>query len=216
MRSTPRAMRCRCWRPAARRSRTCRSPRMRRAGTIPAGRAACAWDRTCWPFRRAASAHPESHGRQGPDGRLRGDAGGDARSPRPRRRASCAPALEVSALQAVSRDFAFVLDDGVPAEKVLRAAAKGADKALIADVAVFDVYQGDRPRRRQEVGRHRRHPAADARHADRRRDRRGLGQRWSPRSPNHRRRPARLSPPARASGFVKDGWKDRLPNCICS
>ena len=49
--------------------------------------------------------------------------------------------MEVSALQAVSRDFAFVLDDGVAADKVVRAAA-GADKALIADVAVFDVYQG--------------------------------------------------------------------------
>jgi len=63
--------------------------------------------------------------------------------PQPKTRASgkLKPALEVSALQAVSRDFAFVLDDAVPADKVVRAAA-GADKALIADVAVFDIYQG--------------------------------------------------------------------------
>ncbi len=63
--------------------------------------------------------------------------------PQPKARASgkLRPALEVSALQSVSRDFAFVLADDVPADKVARAAA-GADKALIADVAVFDVYQG--------------------------------------------------------------------------
>jgi len=63
--------------------------------------------------------------------------------PQPKAKASgkLRAALEVSALQAVSRDFAFVLDDTVPAEKVVRAAAV-ADKALVADVAVFDVYQG--------------------------------------------------------------------------
>ncbi|MGD1876463.1 MAG: phenylalanine--tRNA ligase subunit beta [Kiloniellaceae bacterium] len=49
--------------------------------------------------------------------------------------------LELSPFQPVSRDFAFLVDDDVPAEKVMRA-ARGADKALIADVALFDVYQG--------------------------------------------------------------------------
>ncbi len=49
--------------------------------------------------------------------------------------------LELSAFQPVSRDFAFLVDEDVPAEKLLRA-ARGADKALIADVALFDVYQG--------------------------------------------------------------------------
>jgi phenylalanyl-tRNA synthetase beta chain len=49
--------------------------------------------------------------------------------------------LELSPFQPVSRDFAFLVDEAVPAEKVLRA-ARGADKALIAEVAVFDVYQG--------------------------------------------------------------------------
>ncbi len=52
------------------------------------------------------------------------------------------PKLDLSAFQPVGRDFAFVLDSDVPAEQVVRA-ARGADKALITDVQVFDVYQGD-------------------------------------------------------------------------
>ena len=49
--------------------------------------------------------------------------------------------LELSPFQPVSRDFAFLVDEDVPAEKLVRA-ARGADKALIAEVALFDVYQG--------------------------------------------------------------------------
>lgn len=49
--------------------------------------------------------------------------------------------LELSPFQPVSRDFAFLVDEDVPAEKVIRA-ARGADKALIAEVALFDVYRG--------------------------------------------------------------------------
>ena len=41
----------------------------------------------------------------------------------------------------MARDFAFVLDAKVPAERVVRAAA-AADKALVAEVSVFDVYAG--------------------------------------------------------------------------
>lgn len=51
------------------------------------------------------------------------------------------PPLKASPFQPVERDFAFILDSSVPAEAVLRA-AKGADKALIRDVSVFDVYEG--------------------------------------------------------------------------
>ena len=51
------------------------------------------------------------------------------------------PALDASALQVVERDFAFVVDRAVTAEAIVKA-ARGADRALIADVAVFDVYQG--------------------------------------------------------------------------
>src|SRR3546814_1800386 len=49
--------------------------------------------------------------------------------------------LELAPFQPVSRDFAFLVDEDVPAEKVVRA-ARGADKALIAEVALFDVYRG--------------------------------------------------------------------------
>jgi len=41
----------------------------------------------------------------------------------------------------VRRDFAFVLDESVPAGDVVKAAA-GADKTLITDVSVFDVFAG--------------------------------------------------------------------------
>jgi phenylalanyl-tRNA synthetase beta chain len=51
------------------------------------------------------------------------------------------PALELAPLHTVLRDFAFVVDEDVPAEKVLRA-ARGADKALITSVELFDVYAG--------------------------------------------------------------------------
>ncbi len=49
--------------------------------------------------------------------------------------------LKASDFQAVDRDFAFVVDRAVAAEDILRA-ARGADKALITDAAVFDVYEG--------------------------------------------------------------------------
>jgi phenylalanyl-tRNA synthetase beta chain len=50
------------------------------------------------------------------------------------------PPLVVSDLMPVKRDFAFVVDDTVEAEKLVKA-AKGADKALISDVTVFDLYK---------------------------------------------------------------------------
>jgi phenylalanyl-tRNA synthetase beta chain len=51
------------------------------------------------------------------------------------------PRLEAADLLPVRRDFAFVLDRDVPAGDVVRAAA-GADKALIREVSVFDVFEG--------------------------------------------------------------------------
>lgn len=53
------------------------------------------------------------------------------------------PLLKASALQPLDRDFAFTLDSGVAADTVVRA-ARNADKALITDVAVFDLYEGDK------------------------------------------------------------------------
>lgn len=51
------------------------------------------------------------------------------------------PLVKLSAFQPLERDFAFVMDASVSADAVLRA-AKAADKALITDVAVFDLYEG--------------------------------------------------------------------------
>jgi phenylalanyl-tRNA synthetase beta chain len=50
-------------------------------------------------------------------------------------------ALGASELMPLSRDFAFVVDEKVDAEKILKA-VKGADKALITDVSIFDVFRG--------------------------------------------------------------------------
>nr|WP_314255934.1 phenylalanine--tRNA ligase subunit beta [uncultured Devosia sp.] len=62
--------------------------------------------------------------------------------PEPRKKPTRAkPALDLSALMPLSRDFAFVVDKAVTAGAVLKA-ARGADKALIKDVTVFDVFEG--------------------------------------------------------------------------
>src|SRR5207253_5972817 len=51
------------------------------------------------------------------------------------------PVLELSPFQPVSRDFAFIVDRGVKAGDIVRA-AQGADRKLVTDVTVFDVYEG--------------------------------------------------------------------------
>lgn len=50
--------------------------------------------------------------------------------------------LVVSDYPAVQRDFAFVVDETVEAGAVIKA-ARNADKNLITDVSVFDVYKGE-------------------------------------------------------------------------
>jgi len=62
--------------------------------------------------------------------------------PKARKSGRARPALRASDLPAVERDFAFVVDESVTAEAVLRA-AKGAEKALIWEVRLFDVYRGE-------------------------------------------------------------------------
>ena len=52
------------------------------------------------------------------------------------------PVLRRSAFQPVERDFAFVVDEEVAAEALVRA-VRGADRTLIDQVAVFDVYRGE-------------------------------------------------------------------------
>ena len=62
--------------------------------------------------------------------------------PLPKVKASKArPAVKASAFQPLERDFAFVVDAVVRADALVRA-AKGADKTLITDVRVFDLYEG--------------------------------------------------------------------------
>lgn len=62
--------------------------------------------------------------------------------PAPKKKGGTAkPLLTLSAFQPVERDFAFVVDRAVEADRIVRA-VKGADKALIAGVGVFDIYEG--------------------------------------------------------------------------
>ena len=62
--------------------------------------------------------------------------------PEPRRKPTkTKPALDLSALMPLTRDFAFVVDKTVTSGAILKA-ARGADKALIKDVNVFDVFEG--------------------------------------------------------------------------
>jgi phenylalanyl-tRNA synthetase beta chain len=64
-----------------------------------------------------------------------------AEVPMPRKSGATRPALKTSALQAVERDFAFVVDADVDAMTLVNA-AMGADKSLIDDVRVFDEFIG--------------------------------------------------------------------------
>ena len=61
--------------------------------------------------------------------------------PLPKNKVIARPALTATDLQAVERDFAFVVDADVEALTLVNAAA-GADKALITDVRVFDEFIG--------------------------------------------------------------------------
>jgi phenylalanyl-tRNA synthetase beta chain len=64
------------------------------------------------------------------------------RIPEPKAKATQAkPALELSPLQPVERDFAFVVDRSIRAGDLVRA-TQSADRKLISKVAVFDVYEG--------------------------------------------------------------------------
>ena len=61
--------------------------------------------------------------------------------PTPRAKGKAKPALKVSDFQAVERDFAFIVADTVPVGDIVKFIA-AADKTLITDVAIFDVYVG--------------------------------------------------------------------------
>ncbi len=61
--------------------------------------------------------------------------------PVPKGSGTAKPALLLPPLQAVARDFAFVVDEAVTADKIIKA-IKQVDKNLITAVEVFDVYAG--------------------------------------------------------------------------
>ena len=61
--------------------------------------------------------------------------------PQPRSMGAARPLLKLEPLQPVERDFAFVVDRKITAAALIKA-ARDADKALIRDVSVFDVYEG--------------------------------------------------------------------------
>ena len=70
-------------------------------------------------------------------------------APFPKAKSKARPALELHDLQAVARDFAFVVDAQIEAETVLRA-ARSAEKKLIDGAHVFDVFDG--PKAAQQLG----------------------------------------------------------------
>ena len=51
------------------------------------------------------------------------------------------PRLDLPELMPLERDFAFVVDESIRAADLLKAAL-GADRALIVDANIFDIYQG--------------------------------------------------------------------------
>jgi len=62
--------------------------------------------------------------------------------PEPKRRpAKTKPALKLSPFMPLTRDFAFVVDKATPAGDLVRAVL-AADRTLIAEARVFDVYEG--------------------------------------------------------------------------
>ncbi len=71
--------------------------------------------------------------------------------PQPKVKTPTRPALTISDLQAVDRDFAFVVDAGVEVLTAVNAAA-GADKALIESVRVFDQFTGEKAEAQMGAG----------------------------------------------------------------
>ena len=74
-----------------------------------------------------------------------------AEVPAPRKSSATRPALVMRDLQAVERDFAFVVDNTVEALTIVNAAL-GADKSLIDQVRVFDEFTGDKAEAQMGAG----------------------------------------------------------------
>ena len=74
-----------------------------------------------------------------------------ANVPLPKTKTTTRPALAMSGLQAVERDFAFVVDAKVEALTLVNA-AQGADKVLIERVSVFDEFAGEKAEAQMGAG----------------------------------------------------------------
>lgn len=74
-----------------------------------------------------------------------------ANIPFPKKKGATRPALQISDLQAVERDFAFVVDADVEALTAVNA-AMGADKKLIESVNVFDQFTGAKAEEQMGAG----------------------------------------------------------------
>lgn len=61
-------------------------------------------------------------------------------APAPKKKGSAKPLLVLSAFQPVQRDFAFLVDDKIEAESIIKA-ARSPDK-MIETVEIFDIYKG--------------------------------------------------------------------------
>lgn len=87
--------------------------------------------------------HPAALKALGIDGRVAAFEIWPENLPAPRKKSASKAkgALSLSELMPVHKDFAFVVPEDAQALDVIKA-AKGADKALITDVSLFDVYQG--------------------------------------------------------------------------
>jgi len=62
-------------------------------------------------------------------------------APQARKKSAAKKLLQISPLQPVYRDFAFIVNEDVKADDIVRAAT-ATDKNLITNVTIFDVYQG--------------------------------------------------------------------------
>ena len=69
--------------------------------------------------------------------------------PQPKNKTATRAALTINDLQNVSRDFAFVVDQNVAADDLLKA-IKAADKTLITDAILFDAFEG--PKAEEQMG----------------------------------------------------------------
>ena len=74
-----------------------------------------------------------------------------ANIPYPKVKTPTRPALAISDLQAVDRDFAFVVDKGVEGLTAVNAAL-GADKTLIESVRIFDQFTGEKAEAQMGAG----------------------------------------------------------------